>query len=334
MNQPMIKSVEFRKKRDKSWQRLDYLLQKVKERGGFKQLQPQELEQLASLYRLTASSLQVVRSISLDESLHQYLQSLVTRGFFVVYGTAPRQTNPVGTFFVQQFPELVRKYFLYHLVAFTVLALGIVAGFWTTLVHPSYYFSFVDPAYAQGRTPFSTRQKLEKSLQGGRDTNQAQRAYFFSYLFTHNTKVGFLTFTLGVALGLPTLFLLLTNGGLLGAMAAAFHLHGLSGPFWAWILPHGITEFLAVILCAGSGFIIALGILRPGKYGRLSNLKIAAQDAGMTVMGCVALFLVAGIIEAFFRQTALPDSIRYLFAMATALFWLLYLGGLPASFRR
>jgi uncharacterized membrane protein SpoIIM required for sporulation len=135
-----------------------------------------------------------------------------------------------------------------------------------------------------------------------------------------------MTFTLGIALGIPTFFLLVMNGGILGAMGAAYHLHNLGGPFWAWILPHGVTELLAVILCAGSGFILAMGLLRPGKYGRVVNLKIAAKDAGLIVMGTIPMFLIAGIIEAFFRQTSLPDSIRYFFALTTLVFWIFYFG--------
>ena len=321
----MIKSVEFRKKKDKSWQKLEYLLSQADKRG-LASLTPQELEEIASLYRMTASSLHVVRAICLDESLNKYLESLVIRAFFVVYASSPKQINPLSDFFLNQFPCLFRKYFLCHLVAFVIMLLGVIAGFWATLADPSNYFAFVDKQYAQGRTPFASYETMKKSLESGRDISQAEKTLFFSQLFTHNTKVGFMTFTLGIALGVPTFFLLVMNGGILGAMGAAFYMHNLSPQFWAWILAHGVTELLAVILCAGAGFIMAMGVLLPGKHGRLQNLKMAAKEAGLTVMGTVPMFLLAGIIEAFFRQTYLPDSIRFSFAGVTLLFWIVYLG--------
>jgi hypothetical protein len=179
----MIKSVEFRQKRDKSWKKLESLLTRV-EKHGFSDLSPLELEELGSLYRMAASSLQVVRTISLDQSVHHYLESLVMRAFFVIYATSPKQTNPIGNFILRQFPQLVRKYFLHHFVAFVMMLLGCIAGFWATLADPVNYFAFVDKAHAQGRTPFTSRENLQKVLESGRNLSDAEKTYFFSFLFS------------------------------------------------------------------------------------------------------------------------------------------------------
>ncbi len=320
----MIKSVEFRSKRDSLWLRLEKLLDKIGTSNRLSRLTPQELEEFTSLYRMTASSLHVARSISLDQNLHKYLENLVTRAYFCIYGFPAKQSHTIGDFFTTQFPQLIRKYIIYHAIAFTLVIIGIIAGFWATLYDPGNYFAFVDEELAAGRTPFASRAQLAEVLTAGREADDAQKTYFFSFLFTHNTRIGLMSFSLGIALGLPTIFLMVQNGGMLGAMAAAYHIHDLDGPFWAWILPHGITEFLAIILCAGAGLILALHLLRPGQYGRLANLKKAGRDAGLIAIGTVPLFLIAGLIEAFFRQTSLPDEVRYFFAILTLLGWIFY----------
>ncbi len=319
----MIKSVEFRKKRDFLWKRLEELLNKIGPNYNTKKLSPQELEELSKLYRLSVSSLYIARTITLDQNLLNYLQSLVIRGYFCIYGRATRQ-NTISNFFLQQFPNLVRKYILYHAVAFFLILSGIIAGFFTTCDDPSNFFAFVEEKKTIGRTPFDSKESLAEILKGGRTSSEAEKTLFFSQLFSHNAKIGFISFALGIGLGIPTIFLMVINGGSLGALAAAYHLHKLDGPFWAWILPHGITEFLAIILCAGAGFILAVNLLRPGLYGRLHNLKIAAQDAGLIVMGSVPIFLIAGYIEAFFRQSYLPDIVRYFVALVTVLLWYIY----------
>ncbi|NUM35086.1 MAG: stage II sporulation protein M [Candidatus Brocadiae bacterium] len=321
----MLKSVEFRKKRDKSWTKLEEYLQKG-EKKGLRSFSPQELEELVSLYRMASSSFYVARSISLDKSLNAYLQALVSRAYFLIYGHTPKGTNPVSHFFMEQFPQIVRKYFLYHFVAMILFVMGMVAGFWATMHNPGNYFAFIDAELAQGRTPFASKEELQKALQSNQNMELDKKTLFSAFLFTHNTKVGFLSFSCGIALGLPTTFLMVQNGSMLGALGAAYHKHHLDIGFWAWILPHGITEILAIIFCAGSGFVLAMGIIKPGKYGRVYALKSVGQEAGLMVAGTIPMFFFAGIVESFFRQTSLPDGIRYLFALVTLVFWILYLG--------
>jgi uncharacterized membrane protein SpoIIM required for sporulation len=325
-----LKSLDFRDKRKASWKMLESLLQRI-EKKGLQALSPEETMQLAKLYRTASSSLYIVRNVSLDKNLHEYLEGIVTKGYLAIYCAKPAMENPIATFFLQAFPQTVRKYFLFHLAAFLCIFIGLLAGYWAIGQNPAYYFTFVDRGVAQDRTPYSSKEALAKVLRSGREKDSNYRTLFASQLFTHNTKVGFLCFTLGIVLGLPTLYLLVYNGGMLGAMSYIYHINDLAIAWWAWILPHGITEFLAVILCGGAGFMIASALIYPGRYGRRYELKKIGRDAGVTVVGTVALFFIAGIIEGYFRQTDLPDLPRYMVAGMTGLFWIYYFGFLGSQ---
>ena len=81
-----LKSYRFRSEREADWRRLEGLLAKVG-KGSAKALSDEELLALPVLYRQALSSLSVARATSLDQGLVDYLESLSTRAYFLVYGT-------------------------------------------------------------------------------------------------------------------------------------------------------------------------------------------------------------------------------------------------------
>jgi len=90
------------------------------------------------------------------------------------------------------------------------------------------------------------------------------------------------------------------------------------------VLPHGVTELLAVGLCGGAGLAVALAIIRPGRHGRLHALGDTGRQAALVVLGAVLMFLIAGIIEGVFRQVVTDLPTRLAVAGASLLFWLAY----------
>ena len=91
-----------------------------------------------------------------------------------------------------------------------------------------------------------------------------------------------------------------------------------------WLLPHGITEIFALILCGASGLVLGFSVLLPGKYSRLVNLRRAGRAVIPLITGSVCMLLLAGIIEGFFRQMVTDIMLRYSLASITAFFWLGY----------
>lgn len=147
---------------------------------------------------------------------------------------------------------------------------------------------------------------------------------FANFLFRHNTIVGILAFGLSFALGLPTVFLLLHNGLILGAFIALHADKGLAVDFIGWLSIHGVTEILAIILCGGAGLAVAEKIIFPGALTRLDNLALYGRKAASVVAGAVVLFFIAGLLEGGFRQLISDTTGRYAFAAATGGLWFLY----------
>jgi uncharacterized membrane protein SpoIIM required for sporulation len=136
--------------------------------------------------------------------------------------------------------------------------------------------------------------------------------------------VGILTFSLGVAAGVPTVLLLVYQGLGFGAFMALHYNRGLLEDFIGWVAIHGVTEFGAILLCGAAGLAIADRILFPGRYGRVESLALNGRMAAQVAIGAMLLFFGAGILEGGFRQLVASTPLRLLIGAATGLAWSLY----------
>ena len=324
MSDVPLKSFEFRRERQGSWLELERLVQKA-DRSDLRKLSASELSRLPLLYRAALSSLSVARAISLDRNVVEYLEGLCARAHGCVYGVRRRLPDALGEFFLRRFPSTVRAYSGAFLFSLSIVLLGVVAGWWLCADNPERYYAFVGEGLAGGRDPGATTEFLRDGLYG-RDHDTGGLAAFASFLFAHNAQVAILAFCLGLLVGLPTFLLLLTTGLMMGAFGWLYGSRGLAVDLWAWLLPHGITEIGAVVLCGAGGFVVAHAIVFPGELSRLDNLAKRGRDAGVLVIGAVCMLLVAGLIEGIFRQAVVNVPARYAVALATLVGWSLYLG--------
>ena len=319
-----LKSAQFRREREHTWDELERLISRA-EKGGLSVLTEDELTKLPTLYRNTISSLSVARAISLDQNVTDYLESLCGRAYFYVYGTRQKFRDALREFFVNSLLTSFHQNRWYILCSALLFGLGGLIGFFSTLDNMENFYLFIDPGYAQGREPGATTESLKQTLYTVKE-QKADLAVFASFLFTHNSKIALMCVALGILGALPVIYLLLTNGLLLGAFTALFHSRGLSLDVWGWLLPHGITELFAIIICGAVGLVIGRSVLIPGRYRRVDNLMIKAREAGPLIICGVLMLFVAGLIEGIFRQTVTDINIRYTMALFTAVFWIFYFG--------
>jgi uncharacterized membrane protein SpoIIM required for sporulation len=205
------------------------------------------------------------------------------------------------------------------------MLLGAFAGYALVASDSDRWYEIVPAGLAGDRDPSATTTTLREALYA--EESPADRlAAFASFLFTHNAQVGLLSFALGFFAGLPTLFLMLANGLMLGAFSALYADRGLSGELWAWLLPHGIPELSAIALCGAAGFVLGHALVFPGRATRLENLARRGRDAGVLVLGAVVLLFVAALVEGIFRQAVHSVPVRYGLASVMATGLVLWIG--------
>ena len=303
------------------WARLDAILTRAEKRGA-KSLPDADLLALPILYRTALSALSVARETSLDRELVGYLEGLCARAYLFVYGVRSSPRRRIAAFFRHDWPVSVRSLWREMLAATLFLALGIAAGFLLVSVDSGWYAALVPGEMAGGRDFAASKAALLKTLGDGGSSGDL--ASFATFLFTNNSQTAIFCFALGFAFGIPTAMLLVYNGTMLGAMLALFVSHGLGIPFTGWILIHGTTELLAILIAGAAGFRRGLAVLFPGENDRMSAVKAAGRTGATAMIGVVIMLFLAGLIEGVGRQTILGTAWRASIGAGMLLIWVVY----------
>ena len=239
--------------REALWRRLARLLERGE--SGLGKLSDQELEELGRLYRMAATHLALLRGFGSATRTRDQLNDLIARAHSLLY-RQPRKTRrkrPGVAWLWIALPLTVRRTWKFHLLAFLVLMGGAIYGFLGCSFDPEWSLEVIMDERTAYASEAELRAGLDMSFESGNTENLGGKTMFSAFLWQNNVRVALLAFISGFFLGLPTLFLLFFNGLSLGAMTYSFHHRNLDYEWWAWILPHGVTELLAIILLAGGG---------------------------------------------------------------------------------
>lgn len=320
----LLKSYRFREERETDWRKLDIILTRA-ENSGVKALSDEDMTALPRLYRQAVSSLSVARSISLDQNVINYLESLCTRAYFFVYGARTSIGERILDFLRNGWPKSVSGALGATLLAALFLLGGAGLAFFLCIQDMEWFWTFHGHNFWDGRNPDASVEYLRSTIYT--DTNEigdGQLTSFAGYLFNNNAQISLFAFALGFAFGIPTAWLLMYNGVMLGSMYAVFWDKGLGYEFTGWLMIHGTTELFAIILAGAAGFVIGGAVAFPGQRSRLSSARRAGQKAATIAMGCVIMLIAAAILEGFGRQLINSDILRYVIAGSILMLWCAY----------
>jgi uncharacterized membrane protein SpoIIM required for sporulation len=315
-----LKSQRFREEREAEWRKLEELLARV-ERRSAGILTDDEVIALPVLYRSALSSLSVARAISLDQSLISYLESLCTRAYFFVYGARATIGERIVRFFSTDWPNAARDLWRETMIAVLLTLLGAIVAYILVERDPSWFYAFVPASLADGRDPTASMESLRDTLfhPGGDGLS-----VFATYLFTHNAQISLFAFALGFVFCVPTGFVILYNGMMLGAFFAVFVSHGLGFEFGGWVFIHGTTELFAIALAGAAGFRIGWTLAFPGGQSRVDAMSAAGRKMAVLMTGTIVMLGVAGVLEGIARQVVTDTLVRYGIAIGVLVLWCVF----------
>ncbi|HET6585451.1 MAG TPA: stage II sporulation protein M [Nannocystaceae bacterium] len=320
-------SLDFRRRYEPDWIELEALVDRALRRG-LGRLEASEVQASIRLYRRVMGSLALAREIVLDAALIEYLEALAARAYLALHGSTRPRTQSWLALWLREIPRSVRRVRGELVMAAALFGLGIALGWVLTIVEPAWFWAFVDDTLAAGRSPAERTATLEAMLYT-HSTDGGVLTQFAGRLFVHNVEIGFLAFALGFVAGLPTACLMFGNGLTLGAFAALYAERGLGLAFAGWLLPHGVPELTAALLCGAAGLSLGRAVVFPGIRGVGQALQQAGRNAAAVVAGAILLLLVAALFEGIVRQVVLHDGVRLTIAsveIALVVAWLV-LGG-------
>ncbi len=316
-----LRSDRFRLERETDWQRLEAIVLAL-ERNQPRRITDADLLELPVLYRKAASSLAVARETSLDAATLAYLESLVRRAWFQVYGPRTGLFAWIRGFLGGGWSAAVRDLWLDICIALAVMVSGTVVGWLLVAGDSEWYFRLMPGGMAGGRQPGASKADLAATLEG---TDGAEGLTMFAaYLFSNNSGVCILAFALGFCFGVPTLLLLVYNMASLGAMLWLFDDAGLRWEFVAWLSVHGTTELFAILLSGAAGLHIGRAMAFPGTRSIMSAAATSGRRAAQVMAGCVLMLVVAGLLEGYARQLVPTAEGRATIGGAMLVAWLAY----------
>jgi uncharacterized membrane protein SpoIIM required for sporulation len=298
--------------RKQHWRRLEQLVDRSGRRG-VATLDHDELQELGLLYRQTASDLATVREDITSRPFTSYLNQLLARAHNLIYMGKRPNWNGVVHFYRDTYPRIFRETFPLVLLSALIFIAGGIAGAVVMLRDPGFAHQILGPRMVE---TIEKREMWTHSI-------LAVKPMAASGIMTNNIMVGFMMFAAGISAGLGTIWMLITNGLLMGVLAVATARAGMALQLWDFVAAHGALELPAIFIAAGAGLEIARGLLFPGMLPRKDSLRLAGSQAAKLLLGTIPLLVVAGVIEAFISPTKIATPLK--FTLSAVLFTALVL---------
>jgi uncharacterized membrane protein SpoIIM required for sporulation len=297
------------------------------ERPNYKRRLPQASRlRFPTHYRRLCSHYALARSRRFSPALLEQLHNLVLRGHPQLYRLQTAWGWRMIQFVLAGFPQALRRnqgYFWLALMVFLLPAMLLGVG---CFQDQELIYSVLD----ESEVAAMENMYEPSNEQPGRALERSSETDFvmFGYYIMNNIGIGFRTFAGGILLGVGSLFLLLFNGIVLGAVAGHLTRLGFYDTFWPFVSGHGAFELTAIVICGAAGLMLGHAVLAPGQHTRSQALKRQAREALQLVMGAALMLLVAAFVEAFWSSSAVAIELKYTVA---ALLWglvILYLVGM------
>ena len=286
--------------RKQHWRRLEQLVDRSGRRG-VAALDHDELQELGLLYRQTASDLATVREDITSRPFTSYLNQLLARAHNLIYMGKRPDWGGVVRFYRDTYPRIFRETFPLVLLSALIFIAGGIAGAVVMLRDPGFAHQILGPQMVE---TIEKREMWTHSI-------LAVKPMAASGIMTNNIMVGFMMFAAGISAGLGTIWMLITNGLLMGVLAVATARAGMALQLWDFVAAHGALELPAIFIAAGAGLEIARGLLFPGMFSRKDSLRLAGAQGAKLLLGTIPLLVVAGVIEAFISPTKIATPLKF-----------------------
>ncbi|AZC26482.1 MULTISPECIES: stage II sporulation protein M [Pseudomonas] len=295
-----MKQSLFESRHQPQWQHFEQLLEKL-ERGRAKSADCQSFVQD---YRRLCQHLALAQERGYSSYLIDPLQQLVLRGHQQLY----RQRTAIGAnaleFLLAGFPRVVRQEWRLVLIASLLFFISLLGIGVLVYLFPELIYSLVSQQQV-------TEMQSMYDPSAGRLGRAAERASsedwaMFGYYIMHNIGIAFQTFAGGLLFGLGSLFFLVFNGLIIGAIAGHLTQIGFGQTFWPFVIGHGAFELSAIALSGAAGLKMGWALIAPGRLPRGEALLQAARVSVRLVYGVIVFLLIAAFVEAYWSSMTWP----------------------------
>ncbi|HUQ82065.1 MAG TPA: stage II sporulation protein M [Gemmatimonadaceae bacterium] len=254
-----------------------------------------------------------------------YLSRLMAGAHNLLYRGRTLTFKDVWRTFAVEAPREVRRSFRPIALAALLLFGPAIIAYTAVVRQPSVARVFI-PAGMLDRAEDGVRRAKEG--RGYISDPQLFRPVMATGIIANNVQVTFAAFAMGIAFGVGTLIVLVTNGVSLGGVLGLYASKGIASLLVKFVAPHGVLELSAICIAGGAGLLLAAALLVPGNRPRSEALRDNARRAIRLIAASTVMLLVAGTLEGFVSPIETwPLSWKLTVSAATAVAMAIYLSG-------
>jgi uncharacterized membrane protein SpoIIM required for sporulation len=305
--------------REASWRELERLVDQMSE-GYFHRPEPAAVLRLGQLYRGVCSDLMLAESYDLPRDTVAYLHGLVGRAHNALYRAQGFRFRDWGRVLFDSAPRTLRHDPALRLAAAVFVVSFLVCAL-VAAAQPAFARQVVGEKYLAAIDHMYSR-PIESLRKEGAGRDDAAMAGFY---IQHNTSIGLQCFAWGILFGVGSLFQLLSNGIVLGAIFGHMAVSPHAFNFFTFVTAHTSFELTAIVVAGAAGLRMGWGLIDTRGQRRLASLRREATRALPALGVSVLLFVLAAFVEGFLSASTLPYWSKVSVAILSALLIAAYL---------
>lgn len=252
-------------------------------------------DDLASYYIQLTNDLSYAQTYYPESKTLLYLNSLASQAHQKIYRTKKESKNKIVSFWRDEFPLFFYQYHKTLLYAFLIFMSAVTIGAVSTLNDDSFIRLILGDAYVN-----MTIENIENGEPMAVYKSGGSMGTFLG-ITINNIRVAIIAFALGVFFSVGTIYVLFSNGIMLGAFITFFYNYGiLEKTSTVWL--HGTIEISVIVIAGCAGLVMGNSFLFPKTYSRRVAFMRGAKDGLKIVISTIPFFIIAGFIEGFITR--------------------------------
>lgn len=252
-------------------------------------------DDLASYYIQLTNDLSYAQTYYPGSKTLLYLNSLASQAHQKIYTTKKESKNKIISFWRNEFPLFFYQYHKTLLYAFLIFMSAVIIGAISTLNDDSFVRLILGDAYVN-----MTIENIENGEPMAVYKSGSNIGSFLG-ITINNIRVAIIAFAFGVLFSVGTIWILFSNGIMLGAFITFFYNYGiLEKTSTVWL--HGTIEISVIVIAGCAGLVMGNSFLFPKTFSRRIAFMKGAKDGLKIVVSTIPFFIIAGFIEGFITR--------------------------------